>query len=573
MKLSTLKNILRELTSLRGIRSKLMVIAALFVVACIIFVVKGILITSEVRIGSPIYDRITAYRFILEDIAPMKMNLDQLSGAFNALPTTPAGQVEDKIYALDDYRMPIINLIAQLRDRAKTESADFTASIDSLDIAWKAYNNSGDQKLVPLLVSGKTEDAKAFENGEHAEEFKVLSDHASKLKSMIAKKVDGLENLATAKVHQGFMIDIILSIVLTAAVLIAIMLIASSIIKPIHQLRLKMVDLAAGEGDLTVHLSISDRGELGEVATQFNVFIDKLRNTVLGITDNITSLSKASQTLSISSDQVAKQTQRMTDQSKEVSLSTTGAATNIDTISNAANDMSAALSTVAAAIEEMSASLIQVNKHCEMESSSVDQANIKAKTSLQLVEKLGNSVQEISKVTGLINDIAQQTNLLALNATIEAASAGEAGRGFAVVAKEVKELSRQTGQATTDIEAQIGQMQQQAKDAIAAIVEIFAIVSEVHGISGNIVSAVGEQSKTVHEIAHSITEVSTGAQEIALNVSTSANGISNIAKNIAEVSSAAQGAATEINQIKDNAKSLDELAFSLKTLAGHFKTV
>ena len=62
---------------------------------------------------------------------------------------------------------------------------------------------------------------------------------------------------------------------------------------------------------------------------------------------------------------------------------------------------------------------------------------------------------EIGKVIEVIQDIAEQTNLLALNATIEAARAGDAGKGFAVVATEVKELAKQTANATIDIRKRI----------------------------------------------------------------------------------------------------------------------
>ena len=75
-------------------------------------------------------------------------------------------------------------------------------------------------------------------------------------------------------------------------------------------------------------------------------------------------------------------------------------------------------------------------------------------------DALGANAVQIGKVVELIQGIAAQTNLLALNATIEAASAGEAGKGFAVVAGEVKELAKQTAQATDEIRQRVLSIQQ-----------------------------------------------------------------------------------------------------------------
>ena len=87
------------------------------------------------------------------------------------------------------------------------------------------------------------------------------------------------------------------------------------------------------------------------------------------------------------------------------------------------------------------------------------------------------------EVLKTIDRVASQTNLLALNATIEAARAGEAGKGFAVVATEVKELAKQTAQATQEIAAQIGGIQTATDGTVGAIGTISHVIQTVNDIA------------------------------------------------------------------------------------------
>jgi methyl-accepting chemotaxis protein len=85
------------------------------------------------------------------------------------------------------------------------------------------------------------------------------------------------------------------------------------------------------------------------------------------------------------------------------------------------------------------------------------------------VHNLAEASTRIATASGAIKKIADKTNMLALNATIEAARAGEAGRGFAVVASEVQRLSKQTTEATTQIETLLKDIQAATAASVRAV--------------------------------------------------------------------------------------------------------
>jgi len=330
-------------------------------------------------------------------------------------------------------------------------------------------------------------------------------------------------------------------------------------------------DIATGNGDLTQRLDVSTKDEIGDLATNFNLFVEKLQNMIIALSGNSQTISAAAEEMSSIALQLSNSVDTMNIQSETVASAGEELSTNIATIATGSEEMSTSTNTVAVAVEEMSTSLAEVANNCTKEVQLASKANDEAIATQKHMNKLGESATEISKVVELINGIADQTNLLALNATIEAASAGDAGKGFAVVANEVKELAKQSALATEQIFNQVENMQKNTTNAIDAIKSITKIINEVNTISETITMAVSEQSSTTNEIARSISGLNQAAGEISVNIQQSALAANEVADNIVGVKSAATQTATGSLETKNGAAELAELAASMQSMVDQFK--
>ncbi|MDQ7032595.1 MAG: bacteriohemerythrin [Desulfonauticus sp.] len=194
----------------------------------------------------------------------------------------------------------------------------------------------------------------------------------------------------------------------------------------------------------------------------------------------------------------SEETERMAQDLKE---SSEIASQNIELISNAMRDLNTAAQEIAQNIQ----------KTAEKASETTQNINFARET----MNKLAASSKQISEVTNLINEIAEQTNLLALNATIEAARAGEAGKGFAVVANEIKELSRQTAEATEKISQIIHHIQADVEKAVKEMGNISNIVEELNDYANTIASASEEQSVTIADLGNNIQNTVSVVQEVS----------------------------------------------------------
>ncbi len=254
-------------------------------------------------------------------------------------------------------------------------------------------------------------------------------------------------------------------------------------------------------------------------------------------------LSKSSTAINATTGEVSELATQLAAGAEESSIQS-------QTVASAAEQMSANMAAVAAAVEEMQAVVSEIAGSAGEASSVASGAVSTVEQTNERVASLGTSSQEIGKVIEVITSIAEQTNLLALNATIEAARAGEAGKGFAVVANEVKELAKETAEATDEIGRRIASIQSETADTVSAIAQIADIIARINEMQSTIAAAVEEQTATINEIARNVNEAAAGSSDVA--------------QNIAGVSAASDQTLQGMNQVQEAGRALAVVAQELQ---------
>ncbi|MFN3831966.1 MAG: methyl-accepting chemotaxis protein [Allorhizobium sp.] len=187
------------------------------------------------------------------------------------------------------------------------------------------------------------------------------------------------------------------------------------------------------------------------------------------------------------------------------------------------------LEETSAALDELTVAVRQTADGAREAASRVGAVSGEAKQSDEIVTKAINAMSgieqssaEITKIIGVIDEIAFQTNLLALNAGVEAARAGESGKGFAVVAQEVRELAQRSAAAAKEIKDQIARSSQQVEQGVQlvgqageALKRISDQIASANDIVSKISHSAQEQDTTLRSISSSMNQLDQATQQNA----------------------------------------------------------
>ncbi|MDH4412256.1 MAG: methyl-accepting chemotaxis protein [Rhizobium sp.] len=187
------------------------------------------------------------------------------------------------------------------------------------------------------------------------------------------------------------------------------------------------------------------------------------------------------------------------------------------------------LEETSAALDELTVAVRHTADGAREAASRVGTVSAEARQSDEIVTRAINAMSgieqssaEITKIIGVIDEIAFQTNLLALNAGVEAARAGESGKGFAVVAQEVRELAQRSAAAAKEIKDQIARSSQQVEQGVQlvgqageALKRISDQIAGANDIVSKISHSAQEQDTTLRSISSSMNQLDQATQQNA----------------------------------------------------------
>lgn len=250
---------------------------------------------------------------------------------------------------------------------------------------------------------------------------------------------------------------------------------------------------ALADGDLTTRINESFAERYEHLRSDFNAAVGSLSQALNNIVSNAGGIKDEANVLSRAATELSRRTE----------------------------NQAATLEQTAAALGELTGSVASTATGAAKANGVVSQSCDEAETgqtvareAVAAMDKIQGSSAEISKIVGVIDEIAFQTNLLALNAGVEAARAGDAGRGFAVVASEVRELAQRSSNAAQEIGTLISGSQQEVSRGVDQVNQTGDALELIYSSVGSVAEIVGDMATTSNEQAATLTEVNNAVSEL-----------------------------------------------------------
>lgn len=385
--------------------------------------------------------------------------------------------------------------------------------------------------------------------------------------NILVLTADESEALAGITTVTGVAIGISAIVVLIAIIISFIM--GRRLMRPLVKVSTIIEDVANGniEADFSGVKESNDEigliiGKMKELTQSLGSIVGKIRNSSDTMSSNSYELNDTSSQTLAANNEISKAVEDVAEGSTGMAASISKINENLLEMSNETKDINASVDEIknqTVAVQESSKIMNDKIKSMQDSSHKMDEG-ISAIS--KRIETVNTTVDKVSNIVSVIEEISSETNLLSLNASIEAARAGDAGKGFAVVAQEIRVLSDNTNTELENIKQIISSLVEECRYCVQAsgtIVEDNAKQKEEIKAVLDEFGSLDEQIQKTAEKADEIEELVTAMIELNDDITKSSNSLTDV--------SAANAAATE--EMNANIEELNAMMHGVSEMAEH----
>lgn len=385
--------------------------------------------------------------------------------------------------------------------------------------------------------------------------------------NILVLTADESEALAGITIVTGVAVGISAIVVLLAIIICFIL--GRRLMSPLVKVSTIIEEIANGDINADFGMVKESNDEIGLIIEKMKELTQSLGSIVGKIRNSSDTMSANSYELNDTSSQTLAANNEISKAVEDVAEGSTGMAASISKINENLLEMSNETKDINESVNEIrnqtvavqDSSKIMNNKIKSMQNSSQKMDDGISAISKR-IETVNTTVDKVSNIVSVIEEISSETNLLSLNASIEAARAGDAGKGFAVVAQEIRVLSDNTNTELENIKQIISSLVEECRYCVQAsgtIVEDNAKQKEEIKAVLEEFSALDEQIQKTAEKADEIEELVTAMIELNDDITKSSNSLTDV--------SAANAAATE--EMNANIEELNAMMHGVSEMAGH----
>lgn len=385
--------------------------------------------------------------------------------------------------------------------------------------------------------------------------------------NILVLTADESEALAGITIVTGVAVGIC-TVVMLLAIIITFIL-GRRLMRPLVKVSTIIEEIANGDINADFGMVKESNDEIGLIIEKMKELTQSLGNIVGRIRNSSDTMSANSYELNDTSSQTLAANNEISKAVEDVAEGSTGMASSISKINENLEEMSRETKDINESVNEIrnqttavqDSSKIMNDKIKSMQDSSHKMDDGISAISKR-IETVNTTVDKVSNIVSVIEEISSETNLLSLNASIEAARAGDAGKGFAVVAQEIRVLSDNTNTELENIKQIISSLVEECRYCVQAsgtIVEDNAKQKEEIKAVLDEFGALDEQIQKTAEKADEIEELVTAMIELNDDITKSSNSLTDV--------SAANAAATE--EMNANIEELNAMMNGVAEMAGH----